>query len=353
MRTFKRWLVSLAACLGVLVVYAVLRVGLNRVTNFPLHTGSGEIVVLIGMAIILRWVTKAIMQANPRNDNEPLLPPGKPKSSAKINVLFAVAAAAACWSIFIWQNINPDSDFWFKEGSVETLREERQASPIPRPTKVEKESTKSETQDFIEIVRSAQDSALDQSLNDMRETRFQEITALFPQGSRKIEFQIKYPISWQVRERVRPDILFKINHPEACFPVMSRGVFFDDESQEDLNNWKRNLQAIDEGNSVPESLYTDVLPKGATTISAYRRSVDSQPALDLICEVTQNAAGIEVFLVKRFFFIPYNGHLITLEASYGYSGSEMSKDEIRERFFEANKLYSVIFMTAVFLDRYK
>jgi hypothetical protein len=205
----------------------------------------------------------------------------------------------------------------------------------------------------INAVKSAQDDALDQSLKDMRETKFNNITAIFPKDSPKIKLQIKYPFSWEVREEIRPDILFKINHPEACFPVMSRGVFFNDSSKSYLNKWRSDLLAIDDGERVPESLYLDVLPKGATTKSAYRRSVDSQPALDFICEVTQNVAGIEVFQVKRFFFIPYKGHLITLEASYGYTQPEMSKDEIRDRFLEANMIYTSIFATAVFLDRYE
>lgn len=408
MKIFKRWLLSLAACIGIALIYSFVRVSLNRLSGLPMHGGQGELVVLAGMMVLFWWVTRTIVRggadAFPKEEiaERDVTPGGamnrsceKPKQRKAVAlvlvfVILVLAWAPAVLSLFEekeeWPHVEIDNaaietarvrnQEEAKRRNEERKRKERllivekllhlnpetqkrldnplspQASPASKKPQSREPSTESGLRHANEILRSAQDDALDQSLKDMRETKFNKMTALFPKDSPKIKLQIKYPSSWQVREQIRPDILFKINHPEGCFPIMSRGVSFDGSSQSYFNLWARGIQDIDNGSTAPESLYSEVLPNGATKISAHRRTVDAQAALDLICEVTENVGGVEIFMVKRFFFIPYKGHLITLEASYGLPAEfDIPDDEIRERFFEVNKLYTVIFITAVFLDR--
>ncbi len=197
------------------------------------------------------------------------------------------------------------------------------------------------------------ESSLDTSSLEMREGLRKTIVGVFPREAPLIRLKMSYPKSWLVREPIRPDIIFKLADPTIQFLLMARVPKLSDDQRAKFPRWTAALAGLPEATEAPEEVWGSLLPSDTAFVSAHRRTVDSQPALDLCCEAHMDLNGSKVFIIKRFFFVSYKDRMVTLEATVGGPQELVPEREVRKLYRAAAPLFGLIVATAIFPDRYE
>lgn len=218
------------------------------------------------------------------------------------------------------------------ESVFEKVRREQMAKAQPE----------SITKDAVQL------SWLDKGIAEMVDGQRKTITGSYPKDAPQFRVQMTYPQSWVIREPIRPDIIFKVASPMLEHEVYARVTPLPD--GQILSAWNRDLGQRKNGDDVPSEMAEAFLPKNCKLISARRRTVDAQSALDIICESHVDMNGIKVFMMKRFFFVIYENTFVSLEAQIGSVND--AQEEVRQRWHDAEGLFGLLFGTVIFPDRY-
>lgn len=166
--------------------------------------------------------------------------------------------------------------------------------------------------------------------------------------SKGIDFQIEYPISWNARKGVRPNVITLINSENGRgFESLTLLVNEIDVTKEEFAKLTEN--ELDE--LFQEDVVTEFLPNGSKIISVERIELDGLPGASVIFDVQRRQLDMDFSMRNLHYFILYQNKLIFLQ--FGLTVEENNSSALSDRFEKFKHLFRLIGNSFVIQDQWQ
>lgn len=166
--------------------------------------------------------------------------------------------------------------------------------------------------------------------------------------SKGVNFQIEYPISWNSREGVRPNIITLMNSENG------RGLESITLLVNEIDISKEESETLTE-NDVDELFHEDfvaeILPNDSQIVSIERIELDGLPGASVLFDMQKRQLDMNIKMRNLYYYILYQNKLIFLQ--FVVAVEEEDASSLTERFEKFRHLFRLIGNSFVIQDQWK